>query len=230
MHPPPPSSFQSLAADTTFTFTATPHPVISDLKHPKDHVNTQTLVLTLMKKQGRTGSERSSVPPLRFSEPPSPHVNTPTEVLSPMKKQARSGSERPIDPPLHFNDLSLEPPSPQVNVPTPMLSPTKKRARTIFEQPIVSPLRFNASSLAGNDPIPTQGLDGPDLDMPALRHYESDSGDEDDDMYEGDNDKPSGPSQTIFIPSAHTSNPMKQTKLGSFWKAETKEERAERRQ
>ena len=68
----------------------------------------------------------------------------------------------------------------------------------------MSPLRFNASSLAGNDPIPTQGLDGPDPDMPALRHYESDSGDDDDDMYEGDNDEPSGPSQTIFIPSAQS--------------------------
>ena len=95
----------------------------------------------------------------------------------------------------------------------------------------MSPLCFNASSLAGNDPIPTQGLDGPDPDMPALRHYESDSGDNNNnDMYEGDNDEPSGPSQTIFIPSAHTSKPMKQMKLSSFGKAETKGERAERQQ
>ena len=94
----------------------------------------------------------------------------------------------------------------------------------------MSPLHFNTLSLAGNDPIPTQGLDGPDPDMPALRHYESDSGDDDDDRYEGDNDEPSGPSHTIFIPSSHTSKPMMQMKLSSFRKAETKEERAERRQ
>jgi hypothetical protein len=140
----------------------------------------------------------------------------------------RTGPERPIAPPLCFNDSSLEQPSPHVNTPMPVPSPMKKRARTGSEQPIVPPLRFNDSSLADNDPIPAHGLDGNDADMPALRSYESDSGD--DDMDEGDDDEPSGPKRTLFIPSPQNSKPTKQTKLGLFWKVETKNEREERQQ
>lgn len=92
---------------------------------------------------------------------------------------------------------------------------------------MVLPVHLDDLSLADNDSIPAHGLDD-DPNMPASRNYESDSGD--DNMDEGDDDEPSGPGQTLFIPSAHTSKHMKQMKLSLFWMAETKDEREERQQ
>jgi hypothetical protein len=257
---PLPSSFQSLAADTAFTFTATPHPIISDIKHPKDHVNAPTPMPSPMKKRARTGSE------------PSPHVNTPTLVPSPTKEQVRTSSERLIVPALRFS----EPPSPRRNNSLRNYESDSgdddmdeghdnEPAQTSSEARIVPPLRFavtpsprrNNSSRnyesdsgddmdEGDDDEPARIGSEPRIipslrfselpsahknnssDMPALRNYESDSGD--DDMDEGDDDEPDGPRQTVFIPSPHTSKPTKQTKLGLFWKAETKDEREERQQ